>query len=360
MRRIVFLFILMIPSLIFCQEPWLLGFEKPATNPILLPDSTATFLDPISGGRVAWQRADVFNPGAVVYRDTVFLLFRAEDNPAAGIGGRTSRIGLAWSTDGINFNKYPEPVLFPTRDDQARYDHPGGMEDPRIVRLEDGRFLMLYTAWNRETARLSAATSTDLKSWTKHGPVFETAYNGQYLDTWSKSGAVVTALENGELRARKINGKYYMYWGELFVNVATSEDGINWVPAVDENGNLQKSFEPRPREFDSHLVEPGPPALLTDSGILLFYNGKNLQEGEVGTAVPPGTYCGGQALFSTSDPTRLLKRLDDPFICPSLPHEITGQYQAGTTFIQGLVHYKGRWFLYYGTADSMVGVAILE
>jgi predicted GH43/DUF377 family glycosyl hydrolase len=43
-----------------------------------------------------------------------------------------------------------------------------------------------------------------------------------------------------------------------------------------------------------------------------------------------------------------------------LPHEITGQYKAGTTFSEGLVYFKGKWYLYYGTADSFVGVAIAK
>ncbi len=107
------------------QEPWMLGFEKPATNPIMQADSTAIFLNPIDQQVVQWQKADVFNPGAIVRNDTIFLLFRAEDNPAAILGGRTSRIGLAYSTDGINFDKLPDPVLFPDNDEFAKWDHPG-------------------------------------------------------------------------------------------------------------------------------------------------------------------------------------------------------------------------------------------
>jgi predicted GH43/DUF377 family glycosyl hydrolase len=47
-----------------------------------------------------------------------------------------------------------------------------------------------------------------------------------------------------------------------------------------------------------------------------------------------------------------------PFIRPTRDYERTGQYPEGTTFIEGLVPFKGRWFLYYGTADSRVGVAV--
>jgi predicted GH43/DUF377 family glycosyl hydrolase len=105
-------------------------------------------------------------------------------------------------------------------------------------------------------------------------------------------------------------------------------------------------------------VEPGPPALFTEAGILLIYNGKNLSGEGAGSRTPEGTYCGGQALFDKADPANFLGRLDTPFICPGLPHEVSGQYQAGTTFTEGLVRFKNQWFLYYGTADSMVGVAV--
>jgi len=339
---------------------WMLGFEKTDINPIMTADSSYVFVDPITTQEVQWQKADVFNPGAIVRNDTVFMLFRAEDNPDAILGGRTSRVGLAHSTDGINFTKYPEPVFYPKEEEFQKWDYPGGVEDPRVVETPDGTYIMHYTSWNKDVARLSCATSKDLKTWTKHGPVFQKAYDGRFLDVWSKSGSVVTELVDGRLKAKKINGKYLMYWGELFVNLAESENGIDWTPRLDENGELLHVFKPTLEEFDSHLTEPGPPAIYTENGILLFYNGKNLSGEGATSKYPEGTYCGSQALFDKSDPTKLLDRLETPFICPSLPHEISGQYKAGTTFIEGLVYFKDKWFLYYGTADSMVGLAIKE
>ena len=55
----------------------------------------------------------------------------------------------------------------------------------------------------------------------------------------------------------------------------------------------------------------------------------------------------------------MIERLDTPFICPSLPHEISGQYKAGTTFIEGLVYFKDKWFLYYGTARIRITFGFL-
>lgn len=356
MKRLLFL--LFIPSLLSAQKTWeWRGFIKPSVNPIMQADSTYTFFCPMKNERVQWQKADVFNPAAVVRNGKVYVLFRAEDIPGTGIGMRTSRIGLAVSSDGLHFTKMKEPVLYPD-DSFAQFDHPGGCEDPRIVEKEDGTYVLLYTSWDRNVARLSVATSKDLLHWTKQGPAFQHALSGIYLDIWSKSGSVVTKLTNKKLVAAKINNKYWMYWGEDPMYIASSDDCINWEPVTDATGNLLVALEPREYKFDSHLTEPGPPAIITKDGILLMYNGKNLENEKADPDVPKGTYCGGQALFDLHDPTKLISRSDDYFIKPDLPHEMKGQYKAGTTFVEGLVFFKGKWYVYYGTADSMVGVAV--
>lgn len=342
------------------KEPWITGFTKPAQNPILKADSTFTFLDPNTKKLVRWQKADVFNPAALVRNDTVFMLFRAEDNPKAYLGGRTSRIGLAWSTDGLNFTKHPEPVLYPDSTLHVQWDYPGGCEDPRVVETEEGEYVMTYTSWDQKTARLTIASSKNLMDWHKEGPAFEFANNGKFLDAWSKSGSIVTRQEGDKLIATKINGKYWMYFGERGAKLAWSDDLYDWTPLEDEKGEFLIVMPTRDGKFDSFLTEPGPPAILTDDGILLFYNGKN-DEGDLADPnIAKGTYCGGQALFDKNNPEKLLKRMDQPFICPSLPHETTGQYAAGTTFIEGLVFFQDKWHLYYGTADSFVGLAIKE
>jgi predicted GH43/DUF377 family glycosyl hydrolase len=98
--------------------------------------------------------------------------------------------------------------------------------------------------------------------------------------------------------------------------------------------------------------------VLTPAGIVLIYNGKNGDPATDGDpSLADGVYTCGQALFAADDPSRLIERLDQPFFKPELPWEKSGQYIAGTTFAEGLVHFKDRWFLYYGCADTFVGVA---
>ncbi|MES2648270.1 MAG: glycoside hydrolase family 130 protein [Bacteroidota bacterium] len=333
-------------------------FTKPAENPILRADSLPVFFDPIKRDSVHWQKADVFNPAAIIRNDKVMMLYRAEDNPAASLGGRTSRIGLAESEDGIHFTLHPVPVLYPDSSAFLIYEYPGGCEDPRIVQTESGNYVLTYTAWNGKTARLSVATSTDLLSWKKHGPVFLNA-GQKWLDTWSKSGAIVCELKNGNPQAIKINNKYWMFWGDTDVFLAWSNDLVNWIPVTDAVETLVKIASPRKGFFDSGIAEPGPPALLTKEGVRLIYNGKNHDKSEMSdTAFGTGMYGAGYILVDPNNLTRVIERSGKPFLYPTLPHEKTGQYQSGTTFAEAYVEYKGKKFLYYGTADSFVGVAV--
>lgn len=336
-------------------------FIKPAENPIVKADSSYTFLCPMKNDTVRWQKADVFNPAAIVKDGKVMLLYRCEDNPAAHLGGRTSRIGLAESDDGIHFRKYPSPVLFPGNDEFSEYDVPGGCEDPRIVATSEGTYVLLYTSWNYKTPRLSVAFSADLMSWQKKGPAFRLAYDGKFKDLPSKSGSILTRREGDDFVAAKIDGKYWMYWGELGVNLAWSENLVDWYPEVNGDGSLRYLIEPRPGKFDSNLTECGPPAILTNEGAVLIYNGKNSDQAEQASAdLPLGTYAVGRVVFDPADLKTVLHRSDTPFLKPDLPHEIKGQYKAGTTFSEGLVFYNNKWFLYYGTADSFVGLAVAE
>lgn len=341
---------------------WALGgFVRPeGANPVISPESQTKFFCPMRKDSVRWMESDTFNPAATVKDGEICVLFRAEDNSAAGIGKRTSRIGLAESPDGVTMRLRRDPVLFPTEDNMKACDWPGGCEDPRVAMTEDGSYVMMYTSWNRLIPRLCVATSRDLVNWTKHGPVFEKAYDGRFRDLKCKSGSIVTKLDGGRLVITRVNGKYLMYWGERMINIATSDNLIDWTPEVDETGKLKGVIFPREGYFDSALTECGPPALLTDKGIVLLYNGQNRVGEGRDKRYPPRTYSAGQILFDAKTPGRVLDRLDVPFFRPVDDFEKSGQYKDGTVFIEGLVYFKSKWYLYYGCADSRVGVAVYD
>lgn len=337
---------------------WQIGsFVRPKKgNPVISPRQ-GTFFCPMRGEQVKWEESDTFNPAATVKDGKIIVLYRAEDNSAQGIGSRTSRIGYAESKNGVSMKRGDAPVLYPGSDAFTEYDCPGGCEDPRVAMTEDGTYVMLYTAWNRKVARLSVATSKDLKHWVKHGPAFQKAYGGRFSNTFTKSASILTKLSGDKLVIDKANGKYFMYWGEYAVYAATSDNLIDWYPVLDEKGELKKLATPRKEHFDSQLTECGPPAVRTKAGIVLLYNGKNAGKSR-DKNYPSGAYCAGQMLFDGQEPCKLIDRLDKPFFIPEASFERSGQYKDGTVFIEGLVYYKKKLYLYYGCADSRVGVAV--
>jgi beta-1,2-mannosidase len=330
----------------------LLPFVKvDSANPVLEPGN-GTFLCPILKKEIRWEDKDVFNPAAMVRDGKIWMLYRAEDKIGKFAG--TSRLGLATSDDGLHFERKSEPVFYPDNDSLKIYEWEGGVEDPRVVETSDGKYIMTYTSFDGETARLMLATSTDFTHWTKHGIVLK----GKYKNTWSKSGAIIARQNSDRIVAEKINGKYWMYFGDTDLFMASSDDLINWNP-LEENGQLKKVLSPRPGYFDSRLVESGPYALLREAGILLIYNGMNLANQQRDTSLAPGSYCGGQALFDRSQPDKLISRLEENFIRPDKAYETSGQVNQ-VCFLEGMVPFRGKWFLYYGTADSKIAVAVRE
>ena len=283
-------------------------------NPILSPTS------------LTWESKDLFNPTSIEVNGKIALLYRAEDSTGIGIWNGTSRIGLAWSENGIHFKREEKPVLEPSEP----YELPGGCEDPRVVKIEN-TFYLTYTAYDGKTARLCLASSKDLYNWTKHGPMFPEL-------GWTKAGVIVP---------EKIGEKYYMYFGEYGAWLASSPDLLNW-ELVQEDHILPK----RKNMFDSNITECGPTPIITDQGILVVYNGaEKTDEGRI--------YRTGYAYFSKQDPQKLLYRCSEPFFYPMEFSEKTGQV-TNVVFVEGLTLFKGKWYMYYGMADSHIGVAVSQ
>ncbi len=349
------------------------------------PNKFYYFTDPLTQEKTFWTAGHAFSPAATIAPNgDVAVVFRAEGTSGKDeSGGHISRLGLATSKDGLFFTIEGTPVLYPQNDDQKLNEFAGGVEDPRIVIGPDGTYVMTYTqrARDRGEYTIAIATSKNLEDWTKEGPAFGKPDNSRYDKLHCKSAGILTELRNGRLQAARLHGKYWMYWGEGDIHLATSPDLIHWTPVgYAKTGSPQVVMSARAGHFDSGSPEVGPPPLLTKKGIVLIYNGKNSSGrtqaapkeagGENITAtdeqsggdatIRPGAYSIGEALFSSSDPGKLVGRTERPILTPVWPYERNGQYAAGATFAEGLVPYKGQWLLYYGAADSVIGVASAE
>ena len=67
---------------------WALGgFVRPEkANPIITPNPSNQFDCPMQDKKIGWEESDVFNPAATVKDGKIYVLYRAEDNSATGIG----------------------------------------------------------------------------------------------------------------------------------------------------------------------------------------------------------------------------------------------------------------------------------
>lgn len=339
---------------------WELGpFVRDDGADRLGPIAESAFPCPIRGESVHWEDKDLLCAAAVVKDGKAYLLYRAEDRSRGDSWG-TSRIGLAVSEDGRRFTRRSEPILYPAEDACKKYEWPGGCQDPRVVLSEDGEYVMTYTAFDGKLARLFVATSRDLVHWEKKGSAFARFKDGKYVDTWSKSGAVVCRREKERFVAAKVNGKYWMYYGDTGAILASSDNLIDWGVSETAEGKPLVVLPMRPGRFDSHVAEPGPFALLTGAGIHLIYNGGSDNRPDLG--LKGMVWAVAQALFDAKDPARVLARSEKDFFHPERDFETRRQGSAesgnaNVTFVESLIWFDGTWRFYYGCADSFVASA---
>jgi predicted GH43/DUF377 family glycosyl hydrolase len=296
------------------QLPFFRDWKRVSDTPILSPMGES------------WQSAGTFNPAVIVREGKFVMLYRAQD--AAG----TSRLGYGESADGVHFTRRAEPVLAP----EADYEKDGGVEDPRLVQIGD-RYYLTYTGYNKTDAQLCLATSQDLLHWKRLGVILP-AYQGNWNRAWTKSGAIVS---------EKINGKYWMYWLGTAADktdqmgLSSSTDLLHWHEET-ETPVLPR----RAGRFDSRVVEPGPPPILTPEGIVLIYNGADDRL----------VYRTAIAVFDRRDPRKVLYRSDQPLFAPEHEWEKVGQV-PNVVFVEGMARKGNDWLFYYGGADKYVGVA---
>lgn len=286
-----------------------------------------------------FESAGAFNPTVVKYSGKFVMLYRAQDRH-----GKSS-LGYATSDDGIHFVRRAEPVMVA----EAPYEAGGGVEDPRVVKIEN-TFYLTYTGYNNQggrglhangaihgDAQLCLATSTDLIHWKRQGVIIP-AYKGKWNIGWTKSGAIVP---------EKLQGTYWMYYLADGANqptqmgIAYSVDLLHWTDAIDH-----PVLSSRPKMFDSQVVEPGPAPVITENGIFLIYNGADNNN----------VYRTGWVLFDKDHPTKVLARAEQPIFEPVDDWEKNGQV-PNVVFVEGLIQSGNRWFFYYGGADKYVGVA---
>jgi predicted GH43/DUF377 family glycosyl hydrolase len=281
---------------------------------------------PILGPRKdhPWEAGAVFNCAAIYHNGTVHLLYRATDRSSNGKDGPyINSLGYAVSNDGVNFTRRVEPVLVNDVLQELR-----GPEDPRIVEL-DGRFYMMYTGFGGRfdgDYRICLATSSNLIDWKRHGVM---------LDEPNKDASLFPT---------KIGGSYLMFHRRPpDIWLAYSKDLKSWTDHSKVAGPIENSH------WENLKIGICGPPIKTKAGWFLIYHGVNEDR----------KYSLGAMLLDLDDPRKVLARQAEPILEPELSWEING-YVPNVVFSCGQVILDNRILVYYGGADTVIGVGTLD
>jgi predicted GH43/DUF377 family glycosyl hydrolase len=290
-------------------------FLRSEANPILTAD------------HVPYPANSVFNPGAARVDGETVLLARVED--LRGI----SQLHVVRSPDGLSDWRFDPEVLL--RSDVERYpEEIWGCEDPRLTWLpERDEWAIAYTAYSRRGPLVSLAMSRDFRSVRRLGP------------------AMPPEDKDAALFPRRFDGRWAMIHrpsplrGGAHIWISYSPDLRHW-------GDHQLLLEARDGGWwDAGKIGLGPPPLETSEGWLVMYHGvHSTSDGPI--------YRMGLALLDLEDPRIVTHRAEEWIFGPATPYEITGDV-GRVVFPCGWVldDEADRLFLYYGGADSVVGVA---
>jgi len=251
---------------------------------------------------------DISDPRAVIYNGEIYL-------------SSLSHLRLARSTDGFHFEIDKQPAIFPT-EDYEEY----GIEDPRMTNIE-GTVYINYTAVSRYGISVALASTTDFKTYTKHGIILP------------------PENKNVVIFPEKINGQYVMLHrpattglGSQQIWMAYSSDMLHWGKHVPVMGK-------RPGMWDSIRLGAGAIPIKTEYGWLEIYHGVNELQG----------YCLGAVLLDLNEPSKILARSNIPFLIPETEYERTGFF-GNVVFTCGAVITESQdkriVRIYYGAADQ--------
>ncbi len=334
--------------------------------------STRLLLGPedVTPSRADFEVVGVFNPGAVRAGDEVVLLVRVAERPRERRPGFTG-LPRSDAAGGLTIDWVENAELDPIDPRVVRRKSDGlvrltfvshlrvircgdgravrevtnvtfrphgemeeyGVEDPRITPL-DGRFYFTYVAVSRHGPATALASTSDFRTFTRHGVIF-CPENKDVVLFPERIGGTLAALH------RPVCGTPFTR-PEMWV--ARSPDLLHWgahTPLTLSGG-----------EWQSGRVGAGPPPVRVPEGWLAIYHGNchPTRAGEV------GTYYGGAMLLDANDPTRVLKRTAEPFMVPEADFERTG-FVPNVVFPTGVVPDGENLLVYYGAADAFTAVA---
>jgi predicted GH43/DUF377 family glycosyl hydrolase len=325
----------------------------------------------------------VLNPAAIRGPDGELYLF-----PRLVAQGNYSRIGIAR----VRFNEVGDPVgverlgvaLEPETEYERRPDG-GGCEDPRITFFKPFKsYVMTYTAFSPQGPRIALARSKDLLHWERLGlATFGLHDSIEFNGVDDKDASLFPVAVNDQTGQSALA----MLHRPLFPGTRPEETACYPAPRTADlhRESIWISYCPmdmggsEPRRlarFTSHrrLASPvsswerlkiggGTPPILTRHGWLIVYHGVS----EVEASSSEGRhlcYSAGVMVLSETHPSLIRYRSSQPVLTPSLPQERRGTV-ANVVFPTGIdqrldLGAPDRFDVYYGMADTRIGVARLD
>jgi len=271
--------------------------------------------------------ARIFNSAVMPFEDRFVGVFRGEQTNGIPY------VYLGWSDDAIHWEFEPNKVPF--EDEDGNPFMPYYAYDPRLVKVED----TYYIIWCGDFygAAIGMAKTTDFKKFVRVENPF------------------IPFNRNAVLFPRKIRDKYIMLsrpsdsghtpFGDIFLS--ESPDMIHWGchrHVMGRSGNWWESVK----------IGGGAAPIETSEGWLLFYHG-------VSGTCNGFVYSIGGAILDIDEPSRVKYRCENFLLTPEKWYEERG-FVPNVCFPCATIHDSetGKIALYYGCADSYVGLAFTQ
>ncbi len=283
--------------------------------------------NPVIGRNPVKNVARIFNSAVVPYEGAFIGVFRGEQ--LNGI----PYIYLGRSEDGIHWNFDEEKIHFV--DENGNDFMPKYAYDPRLVKVEDTYYIIWCTDFYG--AAIGMAKTKDFKKFVRIENPF------------------IPFNRNAVLFPRKINGNYVMLsrpsdsghtpFGDIFLS--ESPDLTYW-------GKHRHVMGKGSEWWESLKIGGGAAPIETSEGWLLFYHG-------VSGTCNGYVYSIGGAILDIDEPSKVKYRCENYLLTPEVDFEERG-FVPNVCFPCATLQdaETGRIAIYYGAADSYVGLAFTE
>lgn len=322
----------------------------------------------------------VLNPATLVGPDGALYLF-----PRMVAEGNVSRIGRCRLEvdDSGNFEVERLGVVLEPEEGWEKGTNNSGVEDPRITRLDGlGLWVMSYIAYGPLGPRPALAISNDGETWKRIGPL-HFAYQPELsmdLNLFANKDIVffpetVTAPDGRRAYALLHRPMWDLGWlrsgeGEHLPAGTNDQRPSIWIGFVDADraeqdptaltevfGSMEIAVPQY--EYESNKVGAGPAPIRVPEGWLLIHHGVSGEEPNGFELAHGSKYSAGAMLLDGKQPWKVIGRTDEPILEPETDEELQGTL-GNVVFPTSIESYKGRDYVFYGMADSKIGVAVLE